>query len=330
MSCMAYELEVELKIDVEKVRQNISEAVKPIYDAMGKKTETKKSGGESGDNILRAIRKFFESGPGGMITSIAKLIGLGGIAGLAVKFSEFSGYMQATLRLLDTFVNLLFKPIADLFGAVLMPMLIPVIKLLAKFLPIWNDVMRKWMQGIGKTGWGGAIELASIGAGFMLGGPVGALVGAFLPMLINWIIKSVDWSRFWQIMIDQIQPLIDEFKMLKIVIGDFIDWLKGLIPDSVKDSVKKAWDAAFNAVKDVAEGAKRAGGYLLSAADREIFAELRGERFVPHSTCPVPGISVENTPSYLTRYEININVDSVDMERLAEVVRNEITAMGDR
>lgn len=95
-------------------------------------------------------------------------------------FGRFSGYLQAAVQLIDVFVNLMFKPIADIFGVIMLPLLVPVIQLLAEILPRWNEAVAQWMQGPGSTPLGGLAYLGALMGGYRQGGIFGALLGGLL------------------------------------------------------------------------------------------------------------------------------------------------------
>ena len=109
---------------------------------------------------------------GGRIGDFAKGLGIlsliAGILGAVLvvlnkifqKASEFSGYGKATLRLLDVAFKLALKPIADIIGAVLTPILVWFIKnILVPYIKLWNRFLGKarkeskeWLVGGGILG----------------------------------------------------------------------------------------------------------------------------------------------------------------------------------
>lgn len=115
---------------------------------------------------------------------------LGVLLGLARLGQEYSGYAKAMFKLLSVIFNLTLKPIADIIGIVLTPILVWFLKnILVPFITKWNEFIRENKRGIQAGGVAGAL----IGA--VAFGPLGMLVGFFVGALVGgileWLVKNV-------------------------------------------------------------------------------------------------------------------------------------------
>ena len=111
------------------------------------------------------------------------------ILGAILKWGpKFSGMFRALLKIIDTSIGLIFKPIADAVAMVFLPIMLMLLKYL--ILP-FNKMWAKLMSERGARYWGSVGGALGGIVGMAIGGPLGALAGMFLGsllgMMINWL-----------------------------------------------------------------------------------------------------------------------------------------------
>lgn len=128
----------------------------------------------------------------GIVSAKVGIIGvvLNKIYEVIMKVAKFSGLATASLRLLSTFVGLTLKPIADLIGVLLVPMLVIMIKALMPILRNWNKIVGTWFRESSDKEKGTQLLMTLIG--LMTGNLWGGLAGALLPMFAKYAVSGKD------------------------------------------------------------------------------------------------------------------------------------------
>ena len=202
-----------------------------------------------GQMTLAQIGKFTES----FVSSFSRIyravgvvIGVEVAKRLASYFGQFSGYLQATVKLLDTFVNLLFKPIADAIGMILIPFLLPLIRALLPLVRLWNRVSSSWMSSSGRTVVGGLAYGASVVGGYLIGGPVGAGISMITTPLVSYGITRIE----------------------QLTGVNVPDWMQGLVSAGTSLGIVAMISKGLGSLSNVATKVGTALGGLSSVATR--------------------------------------------------------------
>jgi len=143
------------------------------------------------------------------------------------KMVSYSGVMSASLKLLTMITQLSIKPVADVLGSIILPILMLVIKVLVPIIKKWDKVFASWMRFSKehpKTAY--ATQLTTTLVGLSQGGAFGGFAGALLPMMATYFMTGK--SAFGRTLAGvSIFPL-----MYKMIGGSFSNLSMGL-PKSV-------------------------------------------------------------------------------------------------
>lgn len=251
---------IGIDLEIKNLNEFLSGLERKIDEAINKSTrKPSRAGGETDGGLQRAITELKKSKPpqedgGGLLGSIGsrgvtKIVGLlGAIAGSVAIISniignQFSGWMKATKRLLDVFVNILFKPLADVVGVLLAPFLRMMIAWYMPILKEWNQVLSEELdKGTGRVE---ALQTAGGAALRELGSQILSSIFNFEGAqwdVINWIKnKVINHLTFgtWPVMsyvIDEIKDNIN-FDTITNAWDNFVDSL-----DDIKTNLGDAWD----------------------------------------------------------------------------------------